>query len=167
MNPKPGDCSPAPQRTPVADSDTEPAAEPAATTAARGTPRGRAARLVPGAVTRALPVLAIATIVVATVLAPTGVAHAAPPGGEPVFLAAPAANLEAVVENLRAWLIAILAGLATLFLTIGAVRYLAAGGDPGEVEKAKVALKSAAIGYALAVLAPVLVTLVGKLVSAP
>jgi hypothetical protein len=42
-------------------------------------------------------------------------------------------------------------------LTVGGIRYLAAGGDPGEVGKAKDALKNAAIGYCLAVLAPVLV----------
>ena len=33
----------------------------------------------------------------------------------------------------------ILAGLATLFLTLGGVRYVMAGGDPGEVERAKTA----------------------------
>jgi Type IV secretion system pilin len=52
------------------------------------------------------------------------------------------------------WIIGILVGLATLFLTIGGVRYLMAGRDPGEVGKAKTALKSAAIGYGLAILAP-------------
>jgi type IV secretion system pilin len=55
------------------------------------------------------------------------------------------------------------AGLATLFLTIGGVRYLMAGGDPAEVEKAKTAFKSAAIGYALAALAPVVVTVLKSL----
>ena len=54
------------------------------------------------------------------------------------------------------WIVGLLAGVATLFLTVGGVRYLMAGGDPAEVERAKSALKSAALGYALAVLAPVL-----------
>jgi Type IV secretion system pilin len=45
-------------------------------------------------------------------------------------------------------------GLATLFLTIGGLRYLMAGGDPSEVERAKTALRSAAIDYGLAILAP-------------
>jgi hypothetical protein len=40
------------------------------------------------------------------------------------------------------------------------VRYLAAGGDPAEIDKAKTALKSALFGYALAVLAPVLLSVV-------
>ena len=64
-----------------------------------------------------------------------------------------------VVSNITVWIIGILAGLATLFLTIGGVRYLMAGGDPGEVEKAKGAFKSALIGYGLAALAPVVVTI--------
>lgn len=74
-------------------------------------------------------------------------------------------TLAGVVTNLRLWLMGILTAVATLFLTIGALRYLAAGGDPGQVEKAKSALKSAAIGYGLALLAPVLITLVGQLVT--
>src|SRR6266536_3106738 len=55
-----------------------------------------------------------------------------------------------VVDEATKWLIGILAAVATLFLTIGGVRYAMAGGDPGEVEKAKGSFKSAGIGYALA-----------------
>jgi hypothetical protein len=65
-------------------------------------------------------------------------------------------DLPTVISNLTAWIVGILAVVATLFLTIGGVRYLIAGGDPSEVERAKSALKNAAIGYALALLAPVL-----------
>jgi len=72
-----------------------------------------------------------------------------------------AANtLPVIVSNITKWIIGLLLGVATLFLTIGGLRYLAAGGDPGEVEKAKSALKSALIGYALAILAPVLLAVV-------
>ena len=42
-----------------------------------------------------------------------------------------------------------------------------AGGDPGEVAKAKVAFRSAAIGYGLAVLAPVIVTILKSLTGGP
>jgi len=56
-------------------------------------------------------------------------------------------------------------GLATLFLTYGGVLYLTAGGDPGTVEKAKNALKSAAFGYALAALAPLLVSALQSIVG--
>jgi hypothetical protein len=53
-----------------------------------------------------------------------------------------------------------------MFLTIGGLRYLMAGGEPGEVEKAKGALKSAGIGYMLAVMAPVIVGVLKGLVGA-
>jgi hypothetical protein len=76
-----------------------------------------------------------------------------------------AESLNQVVDNIRAWLLGILAAVATLFLTVGGLRYAAANGDPGEVEKAKLALKSAAIGYALAMLAPLFVTIVGQWVA--
>ena len=46
-----------------------------------------------------------------------------------------------MISNTTVWIVGILAGLATLFLTIGGVRYLMAGGDPAEVEKAKTALQ--------------------------
>jgi hypothetical protein len=72
-----------------------------------------------------------------------------------------AASIEAVVNNIRTWLVGILVAVATLFLTVGGLRYLAANGDPGEVEKAKLTLRSAALGYALALLAPLFVTIVG------
>jgi hypothetical protein len=74
-----------------------------------------------------------------------------------------AASLTSVIDNLRNWLVGILAAVATLFLTVGGLRYLTAGGDPGQVEKAKTALKSAAIGYALAALAPLLVSILASL----
>jgi hypothetical protein len=63
------------------------------------------------------------------------------------------------------WIVGILAGQATLFLTLAGIRYLMANGDPAEVEKAKTALSSAAIGYALAILAPVIATVLASLVG--
>ncbi|MFE7314019.1 pilin [Streptomyces sp. NPDC057555] len=75
------------------------------------------------------------------------------------------ASIPTVISNLRNWIIGILAALATLFLTFGGLRYLMAGGDPGEVESAKRALRAAAIGYALAVLAPALVTVLQGIVG--
>ena len=82
-----------------------------------------------------------------------------------VLLAAPAtpavaqASLPTVISNATSWIVGILVGLATLFLTLGGALYLMAGGDPGQVERAKTALKSALLGYALAVLAPVLLSI--------
>jgi hypothetical protein len=69
-------------------------------------------------------------------------------------------SLPVIISNITKWIIGLLLGVATLFLTIGGLRYLAAGGDPSEVEKAKSAVKSALIGYALAILAPVLLAIV-------
>lgn len=77
-----------------------------------------------------------------------------------------AATLDQVIGNVRTWLVGMLAALATMFLTIGGVQYLIAGGDPAGVEKAKTALKSAALGYALAVLAPGLVSILQHIVGA-
>ncbi len=74
-------------------------------------------------------------------------------------------TLSGLISNLTTWIVGILAGVATLFLTIGGLRYLTAGGDPGQVEKAKTALKSAAVGYALAVLAPLIVSILASLVG--
>jgi hypothetical protein len=77
-----------------------------------------------------------------------------------------AGSVDDVLTNLRNWLMGILAGVATVFLTIGGVRYVMGGGDPGEIEKAKTAFKSAGWGYALAALAPLVVTILKGIVGA-
>ena len=77
-----------------------------------------------------------------------------------------AATIPQVVDNLRNWIVGLLAGVATLFLTIGGTRYLMAGGDPGEVEAAKRALRAAGVGYGLALLAPVIVSVLKSIVGA-
>jgi len=77
-----------------------------------------------------------------------------------------AGSVGQVLDNIRNWLMGILAALATVFLTIGGVRYVMAAGNPGEVEKAKTAFKSAGIGYALAALAPLVVTVLKGIVGA-
>ena len=107
--------------------------------------------------------VALVTVTAATLmflLSDSVAAHAAQTG--PVLAAD---SVEAVVNNIRTWLVALLAAVATLFLTIGGLRYLMAGGDPSEVERAKTALRSAAIGYGLAILAPVIVTVLRSLVG--
>ena len=64
-------------------------------------------------------------------------------------------TLPEVIEGIRLWIMGIIAAVATMFLVVGGLRYMAAGGDPSQVEQAKGNLKSALLGYALAVLAPV------------
>jgi len=126
------------------------AAGPAAARSSR-TRRTRSSRLLLSAVT----VIAAAAGVAALV----GLAG-------PAWAAGPAApTLNGVIDALRLWLVGILAALATLFLTVGGIRYLTAAGDPAQVERAKVALKSAAIGYALAAMAPLLVAILQSVVG--
>ena len=96
--------------------------------------------------------------------AATMAAIVAPAMAAPMPVAAPH-DLPTIIHNLTVWLVGILAGVATLFLTVGGVRYLMAGGDPAEVERAKSALKSAAMGYALAVLAPVLLAILRNIIG--
>ena len=103
-----------------------------------------------------LTVVAVAVLVAAA--AATGAFAAS-------AMAAVPSDLNSVLNNLRNWMIGLLAGLATLMLTIGGLRYLVAGGDPGEVQKAKGALKAAAFGYALAVLAPLFVSVLKRVVG--
>lgn len=81
------------------------------------------------------------------------------------LLAAPS-SLNQVIDNLRSVIVGLLVGLATLFLTVGGVRYILAGGDPGEVEAAKKTLKYAGIGYGIAALAPLLVRILKSIVGA-
>jgi hypothetical protein len=76
-----------------------------------------------------------------------------------------ASDLNQVIENLRVWITGLLAGLATLLLMIGGVRYLLAGGDPGAHERAKGSIRAALIGYGLALLAPVLTSIVQRIVG--
>jgi hypothetical protein len=78
-----------------------------------------------------------------------------------------AGSVKDVLNNVRNWLMGILALLATVFLSIGGVRYVMGGGDPSEVEKAKTAFKSAGIGYALAALAPLIVAILQGIVGGP
>lgn len=66
-------------------------------------------------------------------------------------------DLDSVLVNVRNWIVGLLAVMATLLLTIGGLRYLLAGGDPSEVNKAKDTLKYSAYGYLVAILAPILV----------
>lgn len=102
----------------------------------------------------------LATELAVLALLLTASAHA-----ETTHVLAQAASLDVVLNNIRNWLMGILALLATVFLTIGGVRYVMAGGEPGEVEKAKQAFKSAGIGYGLAALAPLVVTILRGIVG--
>ena len=46
-----------------------------------------------------------------------------------------ASDINTVIDSIRNWVAGILAGLATLFLTIGGIRYLVASGNPRALEE--------------------------------
>ncbi len=77
----------------------------------------------------------------------------------PVFAAS---DLNTVIDSVRDWVAGLLIALATLFLTVGGVRYLTAQGNPRAIEEAKAGIKAALIGYGLAALAPTLVSILQK-----
>jgi hypothetical protein len=76
-----------------------------------------------------------------------------------------ASSLNEVADHVRDWLVAILATIATTYLTVGGARYLLSGGDAGEVAAAKACIRSAMIGYCLAILAPVVVGILKSFVG--
>jgi len=73
-----------------------------------------------------------------------------------------ASDLNTVIDSVRDWVAGLLIALATLFLTVGGVRYLTAQGNPRAIEEAKAGIKAALIGYGLAALAPTLVSILQK-----
>ncbi len=93
----------------------------------------RAARLLPAGV-------AVAVGAVVLVLATPGPALA---DTEDIIM---------VLDNLRLWIVGIAGTVVAVMLTIAGLRYLLAS-DPGETEKAKAALRAAAIGFAIVILA--------------
>lgn len=112
--------------------------------------------------------LVVGTLVAGILLTAAAAANAAETGvaDAGVAVLAQAESVEQVLENARGWVVGILALLSTVFLTIGGVRYILGSGDPGEIEKAKVAFRSACVGYALAILAPLVVTVLQGIVGA-
>lgn len=102
-----------------------------------------------------VPMLAAAAVAV-VVGAPAWAQAPAEPGVE---------SIPEVVDRMRVWLVGILFSVAVFFFTLGGFRYLWSNGDPGELEKAKTAFRNAGIGLLLAILAPLVVTIVVGFVS--
>lgn len=105
--------------------------------------------------------LKTAVLTSAALLLTASLAHA-----ETTQMVALAQSVSAVLTNVRNWIMGLLASVATVFLTVGGVRYVMANGDPGEVDKAKQSFKSAGFGYALAALAPLVVGVLKGIVGA-
>jgi len=70
-----------------------------------------------------------------------------------------------ILDGIRNALVLVLAALAIAALTYAGVRYVIACGDPAGIEKAKGTAKSALIGLALALVAPIIVAIVKSIVS--
>ena len=104
---------------------------------------------------------AVHLAITALMLSVPAAAFADPSG--PVYLAAN--DLPTVISNLQKWVMGLLFAVATLFLILGGVYRVTAGGDPAQVEKSNTQFKNALIGYALAVLAPVLLEVVKSVVG--
>ncbi|GAA5141792.1 pilin [Pseudonocardia adelaidensis] len=111
-----------------------------------------------------IPAFALAALLVVALLFAASAPAAAHEGGAGMVLAQ-AQSVDQVLTNIRNWLMGILAGLATVMATIGGIRYTMADGDPGEVQRAKTAFRNAGIGFALAALAPLLVTVLQGVVG--
>lgn len=84
----------------------------------------------------------------------------------PVTAYAASGDINTVLDSIRNWLAGLLAALATLFLTIGGVRYVIAAGNPRMMDEGKAAIRSALVGYALAALAPMLVDILRRVIGA-
>jgi hypothetical protein len=104
--------------------------------------------------------LLVVWLVAVVVLLAGPAAHA-----ETVHVVALAARVDDVLNNIRTWIMSILGGVALVFLTLGGLRYLMGSGDPGEIEKAKGAVKAAGIGFGLAALAPLIVEILKSIVG--
>lgn len=106
------------------------------------------------------------TVILVVLVAWNGLVATGSAGAETTQVLALVTSLDQVLTNIRNWIMGLLALVATVFLTLGGVRYLLANGDPGEVEKAKGSFRNAALGYLLAALAPVIVDVLRGLVGA-
>ncbi len=106
------------------------------------------------------PVVLIGCLVATVMLLTSSAARA-----DTTHYVALAATVDQVLNNIRNWIMGILAGVAVVFITIGGLRYLMASGDPGEIEKAKGAFKAAGIGFGLAALAPLVVEILKGIVG--
>jgi hypothetical protein len=91
-------------------------------------PLGLVTRLVYYA-THLISLLTLLGWLTGTALALLSTAAYAAEAGAPVPVAAE--SIEAVVNNIRAWVVGILVAVATLFLTVGGLRLMWANGDPG------------------------------------
>jgi type IV secretory pathway VirB2 component (pilin) len=71
-----------------------------------------------------------------------------------------------IFNTIFLFLIGIVGGLAIIFIVIGGIRYIMAQGDPKATDSAKNQITAAIIGLVVALLAVVIVLIVGNLLGA-
>ncbi|TQS42821.1 hypothetical protein [Cryptosporangium phraense] len=74
-------------------------------------------------------------------------------------------SLPEVISSLQLWVLGIIGSIATLYAVLAAVYLTTAGGSPEQEIKGKTALRNALVGYALAILAPVLLQIAKSIVA--
>src|SRR5690349_23534189 len=74
---------------------------------------------------------------------------------EVLQLAAPVQSIEAVLNNIRTWLVGISAALAAVCFTVAFLRRMAGATDPSEIEKSKTSFRAACAGLIGVLLTPV------------
>jgi type IV secretion system pilin len=75
-------------------------------------------------------------------------------------------DIVAILDRIRNALVLVLTALSIAAMTYAGVRYVIAAGDPSGVERAKGAARSAVVGLALALLAPIVVAIAKQIIGA-
>ena len=75
-------------------------------------------------------------------------------------------DLGSLFNTIFLWLIGIVGGLAIIFIVIGGIRYIIAGGDPKATDSAKNQITAAIVGLVIALLAVAIVLIIGNILGA-
>lgn len=75
-------------------------------------------------------------------------------------------NIGSIFNTVFLFLIGIVGGLAIIFIVIGGIRYILAGGDPKATDSARHQITAALIGLVIALLAVAIVVIVGNILGA-
>lgn len=73
----------------------------------------------------------------------------------------PNSGVTTILDNVSKFVISLIAGLAVLMIVVSGIMYITAGGDSGKAEKAKEWLIASIVGLVIALLAFVIVIVVG------
>lgn len=74
-------------------------------------------------------------------------------------------NIGSIFNTIFLFLIGVVGGLAIIFIVIGGIRYILAGGDPKATDSARHQITAALIGLVVALLAVAIVVIVGNILG--